>query len=161
RVAGPAVVTGLAIILLAVQRGRFEDRVQIYRFPEQRRTLAALERLGFLCRVDNVSRPQCIAALAPVWAHWFQPEFNRLWMVAAPARVSGPERPDPQACRLLLEQLSAAERQALWGGMDVSCYLKSTEDVVGAHPDCVAVGSLVETNHAYSVRLPHAIGMRR
>jgi hypothetical protein len=162
RLAGLAVSASLGIILLAVQLGRFEDRVrQTYRIPEQRRTLAALERLGSLCRAGNVSQAQCVAALAPVWARWFQIEFNGLWMVPAPIKVSGPARSDTQVHQLLLKQLSMTERQALWGGLDVSRYLKSTEDLAGADSNCMAVGRLVETDHTYSVRLPYGMGMRR
>ena len=108
---------GLAVLLLAIHLGRIENLVRTYSFPEQRRTLAALERLGVICRARNVARQQCIAALAPVWTHWFQPEINGLWIVPAPTQVSG--RPDLQVHQFLLEQLTAAERKALWGGMDV------------------------------------------
>ncbi len=149
----------LAVLLLAIHLGRIENLVRTYRFPEQRRTLAALERLGVLCRARNVTQQQCIAALAPVWTHWFQPEYNGLWMVPAPTQVSG--RPDLQVHQFLLEQLTAAERKALWGGMDVSCYLRSAEDLVGAHPDCMAVGRLVETANAHDVQLPLGMGMRQ
>jgi hypothetical protein len=157
--AGLVVATGLAVLLLGIHIGRFENLVRTYRFPEQRRTLAALERLGVICRARNVARQQCIAALEPVWTHWFQPEYNGLWMVPAPTQVSG--RPDLQVQQILLEQLTATERKALWGGMDISRYLSSTEDLVGASPDCVAVGRLVETDHAHCGQLPLGMGMRQ
>jgi len=150
---------GLAVLLLAIHLGRIENLVRTYSFPEQRGTLAALEHLGVICRARNVAQQQCIAALAPVWAHWFQPEYNGLWMVPAPTQVSG--RPDPKVHQFLLEQLTAAEREALWGGMDVSRYLRSAEDLVGAHPECVAVGRLVETDNAHDVQLPLGMGMRQ
>ena len=151
--------TGLAALLLATQIGRFRDQERNYRFPEQPRTLATLERLGALCRSRNVTREQCIDALDPAWNHWFQPEYNGLWMVPAPARVSG--RADPDVRKSLLEQLTAAERKAIWGGMDVSRHLSPVENLAGVSPDGLAVGRLVETDHAHSDPSPLGARMRR
>jgi hypothetical protein len=156
--AGLGVATGLAVLLLGTHLGYFEDRARTYRFPEQRATLAALERLGALCRPRNVTRNECIAALEPVWTPWFQPEFNGLWMVPAPTRV--PVGADPRAPQFLLEALTATERQALWGGMDVSRYLGAAEDLAGASPRCVAVGRLIETDHVHCGQRLLAMGMR-
>jgi hypothetical protein len=62
---------------------------------------------------------------------------------------------------MLLSELSASERQALWGGMDVSSYAQRTVHIAGANPACVAVGQLVETDNAYAGQLPLGMGMRR
>jgi hypothetical protein len=156
-----AATTGLALVFLGIQHPQFTRLVSIYDYPEQRQTLAALQHLGLLCRAGHVSQPQCIAAVPPVWARWFQPEYNGLWMIPAPRVVSGAARSDAQVQRMLLGALSASERQALWGGMDVSSYAQRAEDIAGANPASVAVGQLVETDHTRSVRLPLGMGMRR
>jgi hypothetical protein len=150
--------TVLAVFLLAIHGGRFETVARRYHFPEQRRTLAALERLGTLCRERNVARQECVAALDPVWSYWFQPEFNGLSMLPAPTEVSG--WPDPQLRQTLLAQLTPADCKALWGGMDVSPYLRPLEDLAGDLPDCVAVGRLVETDHSRCTQRPLGKGMR-
>jgi hypothetical protein len=61
-----ATTTGLALAFLGIQRPQFTRLVSIYDYPEQRQTLAALQRLGLVCRAGHVSQPQCIAAVPRV-----------------------------------------------------------------------------------------------
>ena len=70
----------------AKARGRF------FRYPEQGRTLAALDRLAETCRARGITREQAIHALDPVLTRWFPYEnFNVLDLL--PQTV-----PAPVAC---------------------------------------------------------------
>jgi hypothetical protein len=156
--AGLVVATGLAVALLAIHLRPIEAMARGYRFPEQRQTLAALEHLGAICRTERVTRDQCIAALDPVWAHWFQGDFNGLAML--PPSVPVPGRPDPQIRAILLAKLTGSEREALWGGMDVTRHLRPAEELAEVHPECVAWGRLVETSNAHYASALSRDGMR-
>ena len=154
-----AASVGFGAVLLAIHFGRFERQASNYRFPEQRQTLAALERLGATCRANGVTRDECISALDPTWNRWYQPSYNGLWMVPAPA---GPAtHPLVQVRELLLGQLSADDRRALWGGMDVSRLATIDDDPAGPSKSCLAVARLIESDHARCVGPPSEPEMRQ
>ena len=148
----------LGVVLLAIHFGRFEKQAGLYRFPEQRLTLASLEHLGAICRDLNVTRDRCIADLEPTWNRWYQPCYNGLWMVPAPIVTSGPAAPEVR--QQVLARLSAAEREALWGGMDVSLHARTAEEFAAARLDCLAIGRLVESDQARCLDDSPAPGMR-
>jgi hypothetical protein len=132
---GLAVATALAAVLLAAHRPEMRARARHCRFPEQRRTLAALERLAEICRHRWITRPQALAALDPIRTRWFPHDLNALAML--PETVEAPGMPDDRVRSTLLASLTASEREALCGGMDASPYLRPAE------ADPVAIGRLV------------------
>lgn len=137
--AGWAVATALAALLLAVHLPQVRARAKSCRFPEQQRTLAALERLAEICRQQRITRIQALAALDPIRTRWFPHDSNALKMLPETVEVSG--MPDPLVRPTLLTALSAAEREALCGGIDASPHLRP------ASTEAVAVGRLVDTYH--------------
>jgi hypothetical protein len=135
------VLVGLAALLVAVHARGLRDRAQRYRFPEQRRTLAALERLNGTCREYGITRRQALAALDPIRVRWYHHEDNALSML--PASVESAAVPDTSVRTMLLAALSQTDLEALYGGMDASPYLSPTSDFVGRHQATLAVGRLV------------------
>ena len=131
---------------------------EYHHFPEQHQTLAALERLGSICRAEGVTRDECIAALEPTWNRWYQHSYNGLWMVPAPAGSA--THPAAQVREMLLGQLSAVDRKALWGGMDVSRLATIDPDPPATPRACLAVARLVETDHTHCVEQPDEPEMR-
>ena len=153
-----ALPTVIAALLLGINLSRFERSSRIYHFPEQPRTLAALNRLGAICRDEKITRQQCIAELEPVLTHWFQADYNGLWMVPIPDGVSG--HPDSRVQGILLDRLDANDRKALWGGMDISRYAIADEHLIGTSQDSPSIGRLVKTDGARRGRLTQEPGMR-
>jgi hypothetical protein len=153
-----AASVGLGLVLLTIHFGRFERQASLYRFPEQRQTLCALERLGSICQDHHLSREDCIMALEPSWNRWYQPSSNGIGMV--PARVGLAVYPPSDARELLLGQLSAADRKAIWGGMDVSKYTLIADDLAGPRPSLLASSRLIESKNAHCEESPEALGLR-
>jgi len=138
-VARLAFATGLAALLLWVHLPEMKKRGRNFHFPEQRRTLAALERLDALCRAEGITRWQALAALDPVRTRWFPHEYNALMML--PPGVESPRLPDALVRPTLLASLSMADREGLCGGLDTSAHLRPVaEFAAGRTP---AVGELV------------------
>jgi hypothetical protein len=106
-----------------------------YRFPDQARTLKALERLDGLCREHHITREQALATMDPIQPRWF-PDANALTMLAASVRISG--LPDDRVRPTLLASLSLSDREALCGGMVTSPYLQPA--VESSNYDAIAVG---------------------
>jgi hypothetical protein len=114
--------------------------------PGTGRTLAALERLAEICRGRRITRPQALAALDPIRTTWFPHDLNALAML--PETVPAPGLPDALVRPTLLAALTAAEREALCGGMDASPYVRP------AATEPVARGLLVGSSHVRPVRRP-------
>jgi hypothetical protein len=96
-------------------------RMRFYRFPEQARTLAALERVEALARRAGITRAQALAALGVTRTAWLQPERNATTAAAMLGPLAGAARlSDAEARRYLINALSQSEREALWGGLDAS-----------------------------------------
>jgi hypothetical protein len=129
----------LAFLLLSVHRPMMRLRARAYRFPDQARTLKALERLEGLCRKHRITREQALAALDPIRTRWFPHDSNALRMLAASVPSSG--LADDRVRPTLLAALSLSEREALCGGMAASPYLQPASADSIADPS--AVGRLV------------------
>lgn len=136
RTANAAVVAAMALFL--VQLGPIREHAGLYRWPEQAKTLAAIEGLGETCRREGITRDQGIAAMEPIRARWFNNDFNAMMML--PLTVRTPRRADTEVRAILLASLGRSEREALCGGMVVSRYLTQPE---ASEP--IAVGRLVRT----------------
>ncbi len=136
--------TALAALLLLAHRAEMRTLAKFYRFPEQARTLAALDHLETVCRSRGISRAQALAALDPIRTRWFPHDYNALMMLAE--TVPAPTLPNDQVRPTLLAALSPDEREALCGGMDVSPHLRAAGEFAGARN--VAVGRLVEAYRA-------------
>jgi hypothetical protein len=144
---GWALAVALAGASLVVQQGRISQASRMYRFPEQQRTLAALEHLGALCDSLGVTKAECLERLEPVWAHWFQPAYNGLTMTPV-KRVEGDAGPGAVSREMLLLRLTAGEREALWGGMNVSALVEPLHEQDVGTPRAVTESHLVETANA-------------
>jgi hypothetical protein len=137
---GLAAATGLAVLLLAAHLGEMKARARALRFPDQARTLAALERLAATCTRLGITRDQALYVLDPVRPHWFPIEPFSALMMLAPT-VEAPRVAGPLVRPTLLAALPPADREALFGGMDASAYLRPAAVQPGA--ETVAVGRLV------------------
>jgi hypothetical protein len=135
---GPAVAFGLAALLLAMHVAGLRDIGRSYRYPHQRQTLAAIDRLGAICRARGITYHQAVAALDPVRPAWAG-DKNAIQMVE-PSALEG-SVPQAQVRPILLAALPSADRQALYGGTDFS---RAVIPVVALAPaESVAVGRLV------------------
>ena len=63
-------------------------RARAYHFPDQARTLKALDGLEGLCREYCITRRQALAALDPIRPRWFPHDSNALTMLAASVPTS-------------------------------------------------------------------------
>jgi len=139
--------TILASVLLAAHRPILETRARAYRFPDQARTLKALERLDGLCREHRITRRQALAALDPIRPSWFPHDANALMMLADSVPTSG--LPDDRVRPTLLAALELSEREALCGGMDASPYRRPASESLAA--EAMAVGRLVGAYGAWQM----------
>jgi hypothetical protein len=133
------VAVAAAAILLVMHLPELRMRARAYHFAEQPRTLRALERVQNICEQQQITREQALNALDPIRTRWFDHEYNALSMLGVPA-VKSPI-PSEQVRAKLLASLTAAEREALCGGMDATKYLRPIS--ASGELESVAVGSLV------------------
>jgi hypothetical protein len=131
--------TVLASLLLVAHRPMMRLRARAYRFPDQARTLKALERLEGLCREHRITRGQALAALDPIRPRWFPHDSNALTMLAE--SVPTPGLPDDRVRPRLLAALSLAEREALCGGMAAAPYLRPASE--SSETGAMSVGRFV------------------
>ncbi len=119
-----AVWVALAITaaLLVVHQNEMQGRARFLRFPDQRGTLAALDRLGAICLERGVTREQAIAALDPVETAWTPQGYSLFVMLRPGAKTS--KVPDRLVKSTLLAGLTASERRSVCGGMDATPYLR-------------------------------------
>jgi hypothetical protein len=132
-------VASLTVVLALVHAPMLKARGRYYRHPDQVRTLAAMERLGTICRELRITRDQAIAALDPIQPGWSPPNANALEMLARTVDTSN--YPDSRVRPDLLAALTTAEREALCGGMDASRHLQRIVDV--GDLDHATIGQLV------------------
>ena len=118
------VATAVAAVLLVTHFQEMRGRARFLRYPDQVRTLAALDRLGSLCKSLGVTRARAIAALDPIETEWTPPGYSALVML--PACAPFPILPDALVKPVLLAALSASERRSICGGMDATPYLQTT-----------------------------------
>lgn len=112
-------------IVLCLQMGLIREHARFYRWPDQARTLAAIERLAETCEREGISRKQCLAVLDPVRNRWFDFGFNALMML--PQASWSQHITDSEARELLLTGLDRNDRESLFGGMDVSHHFIAAE----------------------------------
>jgi hypothetical protein len=141
------IATVLASLLLVANRPMLQMRSRAYRFPDQARTLQALERLECVCREHRITREQALSALDPIRPSWFPHDSNALTMLGDP--VPTPGLPQDRVRPTLLSALTLSEREALCGGMAVSPYLRPASEASGG--DASAVGRLVVARGDYQV----------
>lgn len=137
--------SAVAAVVLLAQIGPIRATARSYRWPEQAKTLAAIERLAEIGRREGITRDQILGAVDPVRTRWFNSDWNALMML--PTAAIAPRKADAEVRSTLLGSLSPQEREALCGGMDVSRHLKAPGDLDA--PVTVAQGRLVR---AFEVR---------
>lgn len=120
-----AAATALAVVLLMLHSAEMKGRARFIRFPDQRRTLAAIDRLGAVCARARITRGQALAALDQVETAWAPAGRNVLDLLAPGVQVPG--LPDALVKPTLLASLTAGERQSLCGGMDATPYLRPAD----------------------------------
>jgi hypothetical protein len=142
--AGLAAASALAALLLAVNLSAMKGQARAFGFPEQGRTLAALEHVAATCRREGITRDQALAALDPIRPRWF-PLSPSGPIDMLPITVATPRVPDERVRPTLLAALAPAEREALCGASDASPHLRPISDPAGAHTNTWAVGHLVRS----------------
>jgi hypothetical protein len=122
-VVGLAVATTISALLMVVHFPSIHTRSRGYDFPSQGLTLSSLERIDEISRREGITRGQVLAALDQIELRWSR-GANLLGMLAD--SVETPAVPDSSVRRIILDALSSTDREAFWGGMDASCFLKPT-----------------------------------
>lgn len=108
-----------ALAMNATHDRTIRDRMNFYRYADQSRSLAALDKTADICLRERITRAQVLRAFDPVLTKWFPYEgFNQLELL--PPTSFEAVRSDAEARRRILEALSIDEREALLGGMDAS-----------------------------------------
>ncbi len=121
--AGRVAALALALALLVVHRPLVEQRLSYLSFPEQKRTLTAIDHLSVICREAGITRSQALGALDPLHPSWMPIDwYNSLGMLAPGA--SSPRVRDEDVRPILLASLSLREREALFGGLDATPFLR-------------------------------------
>jgi len=115
-----AVTVGMlvALVLLVTHRSELKGRARHLRFDGQAATLAAMEHVEQFRASRNLPRESILASLVPIRKSWFDFDLNALTMIA-PAGGDGTLSPKTVRAEALT-QLSSAEREALWGGMNAT-----------------------------------------
>jgi hypothetical protein len=146
----PAVALGVgvlvALVLLGTHRAEFKGRARFLRFTGQDATLAAMEHVESLCERRRISRDDALRALDPIRNRWFDFDLNALTMIA-PNPPNPATEPAGTIRATIVRAISQKEREALWGGMDVTARM-NREPEVGA---CVVLPRL---ENAYRLRQP-------
>ncbi|HEU5117911.1 MAG TPA: hypothetical protein VFT74_14890, partial [Isosphaeraceae bacterium] len=128
---GRPAIFALAAVLLIVHWPTYQDMSRFYGFPEQARTLRALDHLEAVCRTHEISREQALVALDPIHPRWFEfPGFNALMLLGPTVDRAGCD--NDLARSTILASLPQDEIEALYGGMDASAYLRPRERSVSA-----------------------------
>ncbi len=119
----------VAVVVLTLQGRALQKISTTYRWDEQAGTLAAMEHLAEVGRDRGITRGQIVAALDPVRKRWFNHEGNALMML--PITTPEPRMPEEQVRSTLLASLSAEQREAIYGGVNVARYLQPSGDPAG------------------------------
>jgi hypothetical protein len=129
----------LCVALMAVHLPQMTAESGLYDFPNQARTLAALERVREICETEGIGSRQAVAALEPIRPRWMpinHEDANAAWMIGKfdPSR----RVPDAEVRGRLLSALSAEDREGLFGGMDAGPYLTPIEAIQSKEPALIA-----------------------
>lgn len=121
-------VLGLAIALSLLNSSEMKGRARFLKYPDQVRTLAAIDRLGVICLQRGVTREQALHALDPIEAKWTPVGHSALAMLARGA--ARPAIADGAVKTTLLAALTPAERRSICGGMDATPYFSSASGTI-------------------------------
>lgn len=125
-----AAATGFALLLTLLHGSIARERLRYLSFPDQERTLAALDRLSAICRRHGITREQALRALDPIHPNWMPIEwYNPLGMLRPAART--PELPEADVRPTLLAALDARDREGLCVGLEITPHLRPTEETAG------------------------------
>ncbi len=123
----------LALILLALHAGPLLTLAAFYRFPDQPRTLAAIDRLADVCRREGITRIQALAAFDPIRRKWYPADRHEvIAMMPETARVA--TMPYDHVRPTILSRLDPRDIEALCGGMDATPYLVPADAAKGPQP---------------------------
>ncbi len=121
--ARPVVLMTLTLALLLAHQAEMKGRARFIRFPDQVKTLAAIERLGTICSQTGISRDQALVVLDPIEPAWTPVGRNALALIP-PVRSSTFKNPS-LIKSTLLSLLTTDERRCLCGTMDATPYLRA------------------------------------
>jgi hypothetical protein len=107
-----ATVTVLAIALCMLHRQGFRAYSASFRFPDQARTMIALERLERACVAHRISRDQVLTTFVPASARWCNPGTGPL-VLLGPAATRPIARPHAEVRAVLLSALPADDWDVL------------------------------------------------
>lgn len=113
---------GLAVILLALHAGSLSTLAAFYRFPDQPRTLAAIDRLTETCRRLGITRAQALRSFDPIRRKWYPADRHEV-IAMMPETARSAAMPDDRVHSALLASLDPRDVEALCGGMDATPYL--------------------------------------
>ncbi len=120
-------MTCAALILLALHADNLTTLARFYRFPDQGRTLAALDRLTDVCRANGITRHQALRAFDPIRRKWFPADRPEI-IGMIPETASVETMPDARVRPTILSALDPVDIEALCGGMDATPYLRPADD---------------------------------
>ncbi|MHB1560488.1 MAG: hypothetical protein ACYC61_23800, partial [Isosphaeraceae bacterium] len=120
--AGTGAALGLAVVLLALHANPLSTLAAFYRFPDQARTLAAIDRLTETCRPLGITRAQALRSFDPIRRKWYPADRHEV-IAMMPETARSADMPDDQVRPALLTALDPRDIEALCGGMDATPYL--------------------------------------
>ncbi len=118
--------TSAALILLALHADNLTTLARFYRFPDQARTLAALDRLTDVCRAKGITRHQALQAFDPIRRKWFPADRPEI-IGMIPETASVETMPEARVRPTILSALDPVDIEAICGGMDATPYLRPAD----------------------------------
>jgi hypothetical protein len=123
---GPALVLGLAVVLIAVNRPLMNSRMKGFKlYSDQRAVLAMMDHLTDLARSRGLTRDQVIGAFDPLEPRWAPAGWNVLRMLPdiPGSRPNGLAADQVRAA--IQEGLSPRDRALLFADMNATALLQS------------------------------------
>lgn len=136
---GAWAAAALAAVLLVTHGPQMRGRGRFLQYPDQTRTLAALDRLAGVCARLGVTREQALRSLDPVEFEWTPAGYSALIML--PECSETPRLSDDDVKTTVLAALSPDDRRSVCGGMDATPYVEV--DTARPPGDELAVGRVV------------------
>jgi hypothetical protein len=152
-VAGPALVLGLAVALIVMNRPLMNKRMQQFRlYADQRPVLAMIDHVADGARSRGLSREPVVRAFAPLEPRWSAPGWNILRMLPEIPDNRPQELDADQVRAVVLEGLSARDRTLLFANMNATVLLQPGAS--WPRPAESVPGRLVRSHRAHPLDRP-------
>lgn len=119
---GTGAALGMAVVLLALHANPLSTLAAFYRFPDQRWTLGAIDRLAETCGRLGITRGQALRSFDPIRRKWYPADRHEV-IAMMPETARSAAMPDDAVRPALLAALDPRDIEALCGGMDATPYL--------------------------------------